>query len=148
MNDSPLLLLNGDISSVIGEYLRTIKQRKKTNREFKRKFKRCILKEFNIQLNQWKPVDIQYIPEESLYRGPRISGRGPWWVWEGKRQDSSTQSFKIYNKKDGTGHFCSCMRYCRSPRCPFGCMRWKARMYPPNPKYYYNYKSLLNEIKK
>jgi hypothetical protein len=102
MNDSPLLLLNGDISRVIGKYLETIKNKKKTNREIRQKLHKSLLREFNIKLNYWTtPFILNQIPQEALYQRPMV--HRPSWIWEGKRKSAPTHNFRIINNRDGTG---------------------------------------------
>jgi len=143
MDNSPLLLLDGDVSGIIGKYLETINNKKKTNREIKQKLHQSLLREFNIKLNYWTPFLIIQTPPEELYRKPII--RSPW-IWEGKRQNSPTRNFRIINNRDGTGSFCSCMKPCHPRVCPRGGKKWGARRYPPRINHYFNYRSFLYEI--
>jgi len=144
MDNSPLLLLNCDISRVIGKYLETINNKKKTNREIQQKLHKSLLREFNIKLNHWTPLHLNHITQEELYRRPRVFN--PPWIWEGKRQSAPTRNFRIINNRDGTGYFCSCMKPCHPRVCPRGGKKWGARRYPPRINHYFNYRSFLYEI--
>ena len=93
MEVSPLIYLCSDISEIVGNYLKTMQNYKKVKKEFLRRVKSALVKNFNIKimkLDYTKYLKSSRVYDQSLYfiptRSKNLLYYNGYWVWnESKR---------------------------------------------------------------
>ena len=87
MNNSPLLILNNDISEIIGFYLETIQKHKSVIREFNKNIN-ILQNHFNITVNKKHLIDFNkeiYYDKNQLTMKELLCYRKTGYFWNGKR---------------------------------------------------------------
>ena len=125
MNNSPLLILNYDISEIIGFYLETIQKHKSVIREFHKNIN-ILQNHFNITVNNKNLIDFNkeiYYNENQLTMKELLCYRKNGYVWTGVRHNEIIpktitlspfkRSYNIFLNKNyrRSRYVCSCFTY-------------------------------------
>ena len=158
MSCSLLFEINNDVSSIIGGYVDTIRNKKELKKEFLNHVEKSLIKGFNIDARGKKsPRECDITSKDPiLYWKPTLQWNSRYvWIWLDKRIGSFVNhEFKKFmiRKDKHNGYCCSCMNKCRWKRCPQKGERWRTLRFPKNvfelqSMGYYNYKIVMNEVK-
>ena len=125
MNNSPLLILNYDISELIGFYLETIQKHKSVIKEFNKNIN-ILQNHFNITVSKKHLIDFNkaiYYDKNELNMKELLYHRKNGYVWNGKRHSEKIpktirlspfkRSYNIFLNKNyrRSRYVCSCFTY-------------------------------------